>query len=235
MNSKLTALPQRWWNCHKSVGVHANLRAVYAKMIQLKFRTKQNTSISCQMLYHSIWYDIMIDNDKIKWQDVITSVYISYKYHSYIYIFLYRDTYPLSPIYIHIFFRKKNPRTFFETVKNLRRVSLRRPQGQCCHLLLVRTCHCGQSSPDGRSPKKKERMESWTKHPLKKVQTLWKLREGNLRIMIPKKHILQYLEVDFNILPMISTIYDQLKIHTMECLRPQRWSGGTGGTEVPPA
>ena len=53
--------------------------------------------------------------------------------------------------------------------------------------------------------------------------------------MIPKKHILQYLEVDFNILPMISTIYDQLKIHTMECLRPQRWSGGTGGTEVPPA
>ena len=51
--------------------------------------------------------------------------------------------------------------------------------------------------------------------------------------MIPKKHILQYLEVDFNILPMISTIYDQLKIHTMECLRPQRWSGGTGGTEVP--
>lgn len=156
---------------------------------------------------------------------------------------MYRDTYPLSHVYIYISifsFRKKSPHFFrSRETSEIRSVSA---EGQCCHLLLVRTCHCGQSSPDGRfhgrklgPPQKRCRIILNQASHWKRCKHCENSGRVNLRIMIPKKHILQYLEVDFNIFPMISTIYDQLKIHTMECLRPQRWSGGTGGTEVPPA
>ena len=168
-------------------------------------------------------------------------------YISSIYFYLEIHTHYQLYIYISIFLSEKNPRTFFETVKHLRSVPFwpyaavssgpMLPPPSCPNVPLWPELAWWEVEgiTEIGPPKKRCRIILNQASHWKRCKHCEKSGRVNLRIMIPKKHILQYLEVDFNIFPMISTIYDQLKIHTMECLRPQRWSGGTGGTEVPPA